>query len=282
MPRIGAFNLHAIDAGTLRLDGGAMFGIVPRTLWERRMKPDARGRITLQMRCLLLEGEDRLMLIDTGAGTKTDEKFNDWFALKAVDPGEAIVQAGFLPDEVTDVILTHLHFDHAGGSTWRKGESIVPRFKNATYYVQRAQLESARAPNAREAGSFLPENIEPLSACGQLHTLDGPCNLVRGVDLNIVHGHTDAQQLVRVSGNEGSLVFVADLIPTIHHVRPPWIMAYDVRPLVTVSEKRAFLDEAAEHSFTVFFEHDPVIEIANVISGEQGVRLINPRLLTEL
>ena len=282
MPRIGAFELHAIDAGTLRLDGGAMFGIVPRSLWQRKLQPDNQGRITLQMRCLLLEGEGRLVLVDTGAGLKAGPRFREWFALEAVDPGEAIKQAGYSPNEVTDVVLTHLHFDHAGGATMFSGDTVVPRFKNAAYYVQQSQLESAQAPNAREAASFLQENFEPLLTCGQLHTLDGAHELLSGVNLTVIHGHTQSQQLVRVDGPECTLVFAGDLIPTVHHLPLPWIMAYDVRPLVTIAEKRALLDEAVEKDLNLFFAHDPDIAVGNVEYGSKGPRLVRARPLSEL
>ncbi len=284
MPSIGPYSVHAIETGHLCLDGGAMFGIVPRTLWERCLAPDTRGRIRLSMRCLLLEGAGRLILVDTGVGDKYDARFKDWFAIDHTDTdlNRAILAAGFMPGEITDVILTHLHFDHAGGSTVRRLGKPAPRFANAVYHVQRSHLESARSPNAREAASFLPENFEPLAAAGQLHCLDGSGPLFPGIEIWVVHGHTEAQQLVKVSGPEGTLVFVADLLPTTHHVRLPWIMAYDVRPLVTLAEKERFLCEAERQRVHLFFEHDPEVAIANVSRGKRGMAVVNRRPLEEL
>ncbi len=282
MYKVGPFALHAIETGHLRLDGGAMFGIVPRALWQRRLAPDGRGRIRLAMRCLLLEGAGRLILIDNGAGDKFDARFRDWFAIEDKSHDRALASAGFAPSDVTDVVLTHLHFDHAGGSTLRTSSGLVPRFANAVYHVQRRQLASARHPNEREAASFLPENFEPLAAAGQLRCVDGEGPLFEGVDLLVVDGHTDAQQLVRIRGEDSTLVFVADLFPTVHHVRLPWIMAYDVRPLVTLQEKKSFLAKASLNRYQLFFEHDPDVAVASVAETEKGWVATDTRPVLEL
>ena len=261
-----------------------MFGVVPKPLWQRRLTPDERNRIPLNMRCLLLEGDGRLILIDNGVGDKYDAKFQDIFA---IDHEEhtlhgALEDAGFTANDVTDVILTHLHFDHCGGSTTRRGDGLVPTFPNATYHVQGVHLDWARQPNEREKASFLPQNIEPLVASGQVNRIDGEGVLFPGVEVRLVNGHTEAQQMVKITGPEGTLVFVADLMPTLHHLRGPWIMAYDVRPLVTLREKQAFLDEALDGGWHLFFEHDPEVAVASLHQTERGITAVYPRSLGEL
>ena len=285
MPQIiGSYTLHTIETGRFRLDGGAMFGIIPKVLWERRLVPDARNRIALTMRCLLLEGDGRLILIDNGIGDKYDAKFQDIFAIdhSAHTLSGALGAAGFSTADVTDVILTHLHFDHAGGSTRRRGDRLEPAFPNATYHVQRTHLAWARQPNLREKASFLPGNIEPLAASGQLNQVDGAGPLFPGIEVLLVNGHTEAQQMVKIAGPEGTLVFVADLLPTLHHVRGPWIMAFDVRPLVTLQEKTAFLDQALAGGWHLFFEHDPDVAVADLQQTERGIAPVYPRSLDEL
>ncbi len=284
MPQVGPYTLYAIEAGRFRLDGGAMFGVVPKTVWERRVAADSRNRIQIQMRCLLLEGEGRLILIDTGVGHKENAWFNDAFAVDFTrcDLERSLHAAGFTLADITDVILTHLHFDHAGGSTRRVGEQVVPTFPNATYYLQQGQWETALAPNVREAASFIRHNFMPLREAGQLVLLQGAQNLFPGIDVLAVHGHTRAQQLVKMTGPEGSLVFVADLFPMSHHVRAPWVMAYDVQPLLTLAEKEHFLREAHEQGYNLFFEHDPDTTIANIVEGPRGYAASNNRTLNEL
>ncbi len=284
MPRIGPYSLYAIETGRFGLDGGAMFGVVPKPLWERKITPDARNRIPLHMRCLLLEGEGRLILIDNGLGDKYNTKFKD---LYAVDHGvgdlhSSLKKAGFQASDVTDVILTHLHFDHCGGSTTRHGDSLSLTFPNAGYHVQRDHWTWARQPNAREAASFFDENLEPLAQSGQLQLVEGEGSLFPGIDVLTFHGHTHAQQLVKISGVEGTLVFVADLLPTSAHLRTPWIMGYDVRPLITLEEKPAFLAEAVAGGWQLFFEHDAAVAVASVVSTERGVVSSEHRTLESL
>lgn len=261
-----------------------MFGIVPKPLWERRIPADDRNRIPLNMRCLLLEGDGRVILIDNGLGHKYDSKFADLFA---VDHSEytldgSLEAAGFSREDVTDVILTHLHFDHCGGSTRQAGDRVEVAFPNASFHVQRAHWEWANAPNDRERASFLAENLDPLAASGQLHLVDGEGTLFPGVDVLLANGHTEAQQLVKISGPEGTLVFVADLLPTSAHLRAPWIMAYDVRPLVTLDEKEAFLERAWEGGWHLFFEHDPEVIVSGLHKSDRGITIGTPRTLDEL
>ncbi len=259
-----------------------MFGIIPRVLWARRMMPDDRNRIHLCMRSLLLEGEERVILIDTGAGNKYSDRFRDIYAMEENTIDSSLKNAGYCADDVTDVILTHLHFDHAGGSTHYKGSAIVPKFKNATYHLQQEHLESARNPNIRESASFFSDNFEPLVASGQLKTHKKGGNIFPGIELLVMNGHTTSQQLIKISGKEGTLVFCADLLPTIHHLRGPWVMAYDIRPLITVKEKDLFLREALLHQWQLFFEHDPEVAVAGVCETQKGISTCSPRPINEL
>ncbi len=284
MATIGSYSLYSIETGRFGLDGGAMFGIVPKPLWSRHAEADEANRIPLHMRCMLLEGEGRVILVDNGLGDKYDDKFA---RIYAVDHDYATLagslrRAGFTEEDVTDVILTHLHFDHCGGSTRRTNKGFEPVFPNARYHVQRAHWEWARDSNVRERASFLAENMDPLSASKQLSLLDGPMELFPGIDLILVNGHTESQQLVRVKDERTSLVYVADLLPTAAHVPLPWIMAYDVRPLVTLEEKRRFLDEAVEGGWHFFFEHDPDVAVATPERTERGVTVVRRRSLEEL
>ena len=261
-----------------------MFGVVPKVLWQRHVAPDSRNRITISMRCLLLESSDRLILVDNGLGHKENDWFVDAFAVdySVYDLERSLRHVGFAFSDVTDVILTHLHFDHAGGSTMRVGENIIPTFPNAKYYVQQGQWETAHAPNIREAASFLPHNFDPVKASGQLVILNGAQELFPGIEVAVLHGHTRAQQLVKVTGPEGTLVYVADLFPFTHHIRAPWVMAYDVQPMLTLAEKEHFLYEAHANGYHLFFEHDPSTVIANIEMGSRGAHAGNCRRLDEL
>ena len=284
MPRIGPYVMHSIEAGRFRLDGGSMFGVVPKSVWQRRVDADDRNRIPLVTRCLLLEGAGRLILVDTGIGHKQDDWFTDAFAVDfdAYDLRSSLMDAGFTASDVTDVILTHLHFDHAGGSTELRDGRAQPTFRNAQYWVQQGQWESAHDPDVREAASFISDNFDPLLATGQLNLIQGSQELFPGIEVVVINGHTKAQQMVKVSGKEGALVYVADLLPLTHHIRAPWVMAYDVQPLLTLVEKRLFLEEAHTEGYHLFFEHDPDAVIANVTQGRRGYEAASIRPLAEL
>jgi glyoxylase-like metal-dependent hydrolase (beta-lactamase superfamily II) len=298
MVQIGPYTLYAIETGRFGLDGGAMFGIVPKPLWEQRIEPDAQNRIPLHMRCLLLEGEGRLILIDTGIGdTFAGMKQEDFYAVdhSVHTLDGSLGRHGFAPEDVTDVILTHLHFDHCGGSTRRVGEDRHEvAFPNATFHVQSEHWEWATDPNPKEAGSFLQRNFVPIEEAGQLHAVGGAQTLFPGVDVRLAHGHTHAQQIVKISGEKGgtgapgttgapvTLVYAADLLPTTHHLAPAWTMAYDVRPLQTIEEKEAFLDEAVENGWHLFFEHDPDVEVASLQRTDRGVQTTRHRTLDQL
>src|SRR5262245_51302903 len=261
--KLDAWNIHTLETGFVWLDGGSMFGSVPKPLWSKLEPPDERNRIRLSMRCLLLEGEERRILVDDGAGDKMSPKLADIYRIQHDEHSleRSLGQLGLALGDVTDVVLTHLHFDHAGGSTRRDGERLVPRLPRARYYVQRKNLENARHPNPRERASYLAENFQPLEEAGVLTAWEGPQSPWSGVEIFTADGHTRGQQLVRVHGPEGTLYFVADLVPTASHVRIPYVMGYDVAAIETMDEKRALLERAAAERAWICLEHDPRVAL---------------------
>ncbi len=284
MAQIGNFTLHSIETGLFGLDGGAMFGIVPKVLWEKRTTADNHNRVPLRMRCLLLEAENRLILIDNGLGTKYNEKFAFLYGIddSEINLTSSLASAGFSFDDITDVILTHLHFDHCGGSTVRRKGRIEVAFPNARFHVQRAHWNWANQANPREKASFLAENLDPLRDSGQLALLDGVTDLFPGVTVFPVDGHTKEMQLVKIHDDKNTLVFVADLLPTHAHLAPAWNMAYDLWPLTTIAEKGAFLSEAIEGGWKLFFEHDASVVLSDVEMTDRGPKIKDSRLLEEL
>jgi glyoxylase-like metal-dependent hydrolase (beta-lactamase superfamily II) len=273
--RIGSYELHAIETGRFALDGGAMFGVVPRPLWEKTSPPDERNRIMLSARALLLMGDGRRILVDTGNGDKFDEKFASIYKMES---GREILTASLARyqltrADITDVILTHLHFDHAGGATSREGERVVPTFPKATYYVQRQQWDAALHPTERDRASFLERDFMPLHEAGVLRFVEGEKEILPGIRTRIVNGHTTALQCPLISDGQTTLLYCADLIPLSSHLHLPWIMAYDLRPLTTLEEKRAILDAAARERWVLFFEHDPVVKAGYVERAEKGYTL---------
>lgn len=263
---LGRFRLHAIVAGGQRLDGGAMFGVVPRPMWERRIAPDERHRIPLAMRCLLVEHDDGLVLLDTGVGNKEGEKFRGIYGIENAGAGgrtwleDALGSLGHRPDDVALVINTHLHFDHAGGNTWVDAAGVVqPSFPRARYLVQRGELHYATHTNERTAASYFPHNWDALLAAGSLELLEGEREIVPGIRVVATPGHVPFHQSVRIDGGNGAVAcFLGDVCPTSAHLPLPWIMGYDVEPLVTLESKRRLLSTAADERWLLIFEHDPV------------------------
>jgi glyoxylase-like metal-dependent hydrolase (beta-lactamase superfamily II) len=284
MTEIGGYSLHTVDTGSFALDGGAMFGIVPRPLWEKRIAPDARNRIRLRARCLLAIGHGRVILVDAGVGHKQDAKFQDIFGVE-FDSGDlhrSLGALGLSPADVTDVVLTHLHFDHCGGATVRNGDKLDVAFPEARHHVQNDHWEWANAPGPRERASFLDENLRPLDASGRLNLMKEGAEIGPNIVISVADGHTTGMQLVRVHDAETSLVFVADLLPTVHHAAAAWNMAYDLRPLSTMVEKSKLLSEACEKGWHLYFEHDPDVEVASVREADAGFELVDYRPLEEL
>jgi glyoxylase-like metal-dependent hydrolase (beta-lactamase superfamily II) len=291
--RIGGLRCHALEGGRLRLDGGAMFGVVPRPLWERRIPPDDRNRIPLALRCLLVEHDAGLVLIDTGLGNKESEKFHDIYGVEnAGSRGptqleDALAAVGFRPGDVRWVINTHLHFDHAGGNTYIEGRpggkaegrkggtdlgdrlaALPPyrlSFPNATYVVQRRELEFASHTNERTAASYLEPNFAPLGAAGRWRLVNGETELAPGIRLVPTPGHVPHHQSVVIAHGGERACFLGDLVPTTAHVPLPWIMGYDLEPLVTLETKRALLSRAEADGWILVFEHDPTHALGRVI-----------------
>ncbi len=279
-----SMTLHPIDTGYFKLDGGAMFGVVPRTLWSKLHPPDERNLCTWAMRCLLVEDGDRLMLIDNGIGDKQDAKFFGHYDLHGSDTLDgSLKKAGFSRDDVTDVFLTHLHFDHCGGSIVRAGEGFAPAFKNATFWSNEHHWAWATRPNAREKASFLKENILPIQESGQLKFVEvartaptantWTADLLPGVDVLTVNGHTDAMMIPHIRYKGRTVCFMADLLPSVHHIPLAWVMAYDTRPLLTLDEKAAFLERAADEQYVLFLEHDAMNQCCTVERTEKGIKL---------
>jgi glyoxylase-like metal-dependent hydrolase (beta-lactamase superfamily II) len=276
--------LSVINAGYFKLDGGAMFGVVPKSLWQKANPPDEQNLCTWAMRCLLLEQGDRRILIDTGMGDKQDARFFSHYHPHGPDSLEKSLRTnGYGFDDVTDVLLTHLHFDHGGGALYRSPDgSILPRFPNATYWSSRAHWAAATQPNERERASFLEENIRPLEQGRLRFVEDSPVGaLLPEIQLHYVHGHTDSMILVQIQCEKRTVLYCADLIPSAAHIPLPWLMAYDVRPLVTLQEKKRFLHEAAVGRWILFFEHDRAIECCTVQETERGVRVQETFALSE-
>lgn len=266
--------LSVIETGKFKLDGGAMFGVVPKSIWNKLNPADENNMCTWAMRCLLVEKENRLVLIDCGIGNKQDEKFFSHYYLHGDDNLlDSIKKAGYSHDEITDVFLTHLHFDHCGGALkWNENRTaIIPVFPNAVYWSNSRHWEWATNPNAREKASFLKENILPLKELGVLKFTDQETFDV--FDIIYCSGHTDHMMLPKIKYKEHTIVFMADLLPSYAHIPIPYVMAYDTRPLLTLEEKQSFLNEAYKNNYLLFFEHDPVNVLCNLKQTEKGIRM---------
>jgi len=275
MITVGPYSIDLIETCRFGLDGGAMFGVVPKTLWERAYaKADDRNRIPMAAKALLIRGNDKTILVDTGNSPFMAQKLQEIYG---IDFAEYTIEAslqrtGVAPEDITDVILTHLHFDHAGGAVVERDGERLPRFPNATYYVQSAHLDWARKPSLKDRASFMSEHYEPLVNQNVLELLDGEGELFPSINLYTVHGHTPFMQVVQVGG-EGGLLYAADLMPTSAHVPLPYGMAYDNEPLKTIAEKQVYHPRMIEENWTVVFEHDALRQASKVVMGEKGAML---------
>ncbi len=284
--------LYSINTGYFKLDGGAMFGVVPKSMWNKINPADENNLCSWALRCLLIEDGNRLILIDNGNGDKQDAKFFKHYYLHGDDTlDKSLAKHGFHRDDITDAFLTHLHFDHCGGSINREGDKLVPAFKNATYWSNKAHWDWAIHPNDREKASFLEENILPIEESGQLKFVDvatakdgklGETSFAENISVRFVSGHTDNMMLPQIKYKDRTIVYMADLLPSQGHIPIPYVMAYDMFPLTTLNEKKSFLNEALEGDYTLFFEHDPVYECCNLKETERGIRPNNFFRLDEL
>lgn len=269
--------LFTIDTGLFKLDGGAMHGVVPKSMWQKQNPADDNNMCTWAMRCLLVDTGTSRILIDCGIGDKQDQKFLSHYYLHGEDTlASSLKRHGYQCADITDLFLTHLHFDHCGGAIRRDADgSLVPVFENAVYWSDRLHWKAARKPNEREKASFLTENIQPMQDCGKLtfvDTHDGG-EWKEGIRIRYMQGHTESMMLPIIPYKDRLIIYCADLIPSAAHVSLPWVMAYDMKPLDTLSEKREILNAAAAHNWVLLFEHDPHIECATVQMTERGVRI---------
>jgi glyoxylase-like metal-dependent hydrolase (beta-lactamase superfamily II) len=270
--QIGDYKLHSIQTGLFKLDGGAMFGVVPKPLWEKTNPADAQNKIEMCTRALLLVSKDKKILIDTGIGYKLSEKLNKIYDVdySKYTLENSLREKGFSNEDITDVIITHLHFDHAGGNTFLKEDQILPSFPNAIYHVQEKHYAWAMNPTERDKASFFPANYEVLDEMKILNKINGDYEFDKNIKLQSVMGHTPFMQLVKIGDGEKSLLYLADLIPTAGHIPVPYIMGYDLFPLTTLEEKKFYLKEIVNNNSMVFFEHDPHTECAYLGSNEKG------------
>lgn len=267
--------IHIIETGYFKLDGGAMFGVVPKTLWQKKNKPDENNLCTWSMRCLLIEHGDRRILVDTGIGDKQDEKFRSHFEPHgAASLMGSLQQAGFEPESITDVLLTHLHFDHVGGAVkYDANQNLVPAFPNATYWSNEVHYNWAYYPNPREKASFLKENFVPLKKAGVLQFIDvqkDDLEWLPGIDIRFVYGHTEAMMVPIFHQGDHTLIYCADVIPSSFHIGMPYVMSYDLRPLDTMREKGRILEDGVDRGHYLFFEHDPATACVEVERNDRG------------
>lgn len=278
-------NLHSIETGLFKLDGGAMFGVVPKVLWQKTNPADDNNLCTWASRCLLIEDNNRLILIDCGIGDKQDEKFLGRYHLHGEHTlDKSLQKIGFRKDDITDVILTHLHFDHCGGAVMRENGNLIPAFKNAKYWSNELHWEWATLPNDREKASFLNENILPLQKSGQLHFIPiiEEFEFTTNIKIKFAYGHTHAMMLPKINFKGKTLVFVSDLIPSASHIPLPYLPAYDMFPLKTLEEKKIFLNEAVNNGYLLFFQHDAKIECCTLERTEKGVVVSNTLKLQDI
>lgn len=288
--------LYSINTGYFKLDGGAMFGVVPKSIWNKLNPADENNMCSWALRCLLIEDEGKLILVDNGMGDKQDAKFFGHYYLHGDDTlDKSLAKHGFCRDDITDVFLSHLHFDHCGGSIVTDGDKLVPSFKNATYWSNEHHWKWATEPNVREKASFLKENILPIQESGQLKFFNVSGENVSGESLTTHHslltpdlsfftvnGHTNSMMLPKINYKGKTLVFMADLLPSAAHIPLPYVMAYDMFPFTTLNEKKLFLTEAQQNDYVLFFEHDPLIECCNLQMTEKGIKMKDSFTLSDL
>ncbi len=285
--------VFSIETGKFKLDGGAMFGVVPKSIWNKTNPADENNLATWALRCLLVIDGERKILIDTGMGNKQDAKFfSHYHPHETIAITTALKNINFTPEDITDVLLTHLHFDHVGGAIVKEKEQYVPSFPNAIYWVSEPQWNLALHPNKREKASFLPENILPIEASRQLKLISLPLftsktqlqeiHFSPSISCYVVNGHTQGMLIPKITFNNHTLVFMADLLPSVGHIPLPYVMGYDMQPLITLEEKEIFLKEAEKNNYTLFFEHDTVNECCNLAMTEKGIRVNKTFKLTTL
>ena len=276
--KFGDYECFAVETGKFELDGGAMFGVVPKILWERKIPADNKNLIPMQARSLLIQGKGKNILVDTGIGDKLSEKLTKIYKvdLDSANIDISLSKLGLSCSDITDVIITHLHFDHAGGSTSIIDGKAVPTFQNATYYIQKKQWEIANNPSVRDRASYMKENFMPLEEAGVLKLIDGPQKIFNGIDIVVTNGHTPGQQHPLVKDKTKPLFFCADLIPTSAHLPIPWNMAYDNFPMTLIEEKGKLLSRALKENWILFFEHDPHIAAATIKQAEKNIELDSP------
>jgi glyoxylase-like metal-dependent hydrolase (beta-lactamase superfamily II) len=286
-PQKKKMQLYTINTGYFKLDGGAMFGVVPKQIWNKLQPADDNNLCTWAMRCMLIVDGERRILVDTGIGEKQDAKFLGHYHLHGDESlSDSLKKAGFTENDITDVILTHLHFDHCGGAIKKDGDQLVPTFPNAIYWSNERHWNWATHPNDREKASFLKENILPLEASGKLKMIaiddTKPTRFTDNISIRIANGHTAAMMLPQIKYKDKTIVFMADLLPAVAHLPLPYVMAYDMFPLTTLEEKKQFINEAYEKEYILFFEHDPVNECCTLQMTDRGIRQKKTFTLSEL
>lgn len=275
--KIGNYDIHSIETGTFKLDGGSMFGIIPKVLWEKTNKADDRNRIKLSARCLLIIGNGKIILMDDGNGTKVTQKFIDIYELDTTNNlYSSLMKYNKKPSDITDVILSHLHFDHAGGSTIKENGILKPAFPNAIYHVQRTQWENALNPTERDKASYIPDDYMPLKDFGLLNLIDGDKEIFPQISVHVSNGHSPGLQLLKISDGNKTLFYAADLMPCTSHVPLPYIMGFDLNPLITLEDKKKFLKQAVEENWIIFFEHDPDTIAGKIKRTEKGYMFDSP------
>jgi glyoxylase-like metal-dependent hydrolase (beta-lactamase superfamily II) len=275
--KLGAFDIDPVTDGRFRLDGGAMFGVVPKVLWEQCCPADDQNRIQLSVTCLVVRAYGKHILVDTGLGDKWDAKYRERFAIDRTPPlAESLKKLGLSFDDIHIVINTHLHFDHAGGNTLRQGTQVVPAFPKATYFIQRGEFEEAVRANERTKASYREENFIPIAQERRWEFIDGDAEIVPGVSVMVTHGHTTHHQSVKIESEERVALFLGDLIPTVSHLPLPYIMGYDLYPLQTLETKRKVLQRACDENWLLVFEHDPAVPMGHVRRDGEGKYLLEP------